>query len=188
MIGKLIFALGLIGTTVALGQVENPDDVSPFRTPVARPDLGTVDPVVAPTSLDNFQFNGFMIMDGKVRVSLHDVKENKSFWVREGQLGEYGLSFLRFDGVNESVVIAQGGIQKKLELTKVQIDSLKVSNPRANPSNPENTPLATRARPAGNVETDEEARARIQRVAEEIRRRRAERRRQLENRNSGGSN
>lgn len=165
-------------------QVEDSEDVSPFRTPAPKTSSGTVTPVAEPTSLDNFQFNGFMLMDGKVRVSLHDAKENKSFWVREGQLGEYGVSFLRFDGESETVVIAQGGVQKKLELNKVKIDSLKVSTPRAAPSNPQNTPLPTRANATGKAETDEEARARIQRVAEEIRRRRAERRKQLENRNS----
>lgn len=190
MIGKLILVTSLagaavVGTQVASGQEA---DVNPFKTPSPEPSTGAVVVDAPPTSLDQFQFNGLMVMDGKTRISLFDAKENKSFWIRQGQLGEYGLSFQRFDEDNETVVVAQGGITKKLSLNKVKIEPLKISTPRVATATPPTPGSVTRPQSGGRVESDEEARARIQRVAEEIRRRRAERRKQLENRNNGGSN
>lgn len=192
MIGKMIIGWALLAATVATAQVADGEatDINPFGTPAPQVNTGPVVENVAPSSLDQFQFNGLMVMNGKVRISLFDAKDNKSFWIRQGQLGEYGISFQRFDEENETVVISQGGVTKKLSLNKVKIEPLKISAPRntiAMPSPP--TPgSVTRATPGNRVETDEEARERIQRVAEEIRRRRAERRQQLENRNNGGSN
>lgn len=184
MIGKLILVVMLAGATALVGQVadEGAAEINPFGAPARPANNGPIVEDAAPSSLDQFQFNGLMVMNGKVRISLFDSKQNKSFWVRQGQLGEYGVSFQRFDEENETVVIAQGGVTKKLSLNKVKIEPLKIAAPRATPSPPAVTGNVSRPSPAANVESDEEARARIQRVAEEIRRRRAERRKQLENR------
>lgn len=187
MIGKTIFVIAVLGATIASAQVADSEtsDVSPFATPSIQVNNGPAVQPAAPTSLDQFQFNGIMVMYGKVRISLFDSKENKSFWIHQGQLGEYGVSFQRFDEDNETVVIAQGGIQKKLALNKVKIEPLQISQNRPAPMV---TSAPVRPQVNGNTESDEEARARIQRVAEEIRRRRAERRKQLEDRSGGATN
>ncbi len=190
MVGKMIFVLSLLGATLVSGQVADgeAEEVNPFATPVRRSGGDPVVQPAAPTSLDSFQFNGMTMWKGRARVSVFDTKENKSYWLDEGQLNELGLSFQRLDWENATVVLAQGGLNKKLSLNKVKIEPLKISTPRTLPAGPPAPSNVSRAQPTSNVETDEEARARIQRVAEEIRRRRAERRKQLENRASGGSN
>ncbi|MDQ8187339.1 hypothetical protein [Pelagicoccus sp. SDUM812002] len=190
MKGKYLFVILLAGTAIASGQVadEGAADINPFATPAPQANADTVVENTAPTSLDRFQFNGLMVMNGNVRISLFDSKENKSFWIRQGQLGEYGISFQRFDEESETVVIAQAGMQKKLSLNKMKIEPLKIAPPRTPPVVPPAVGNVTRPTTSSSVETDEEARARIQRVAEEIRRRRAERRKQLEERNNGGAN
>lgn len=187
---KLLGILGLIASPLVLAQEEVSDfrEINPFSTPAAIASSNTTAEIVAPSSLDQFQFNGLMVMNGRVRISIFDAKEKKSFWIREGQLGEYGLSFQRFDEENETVVLAQGGITKKLSLNKVKIEPLRISTPRVAVPTPSSPSSVNRTPSQGSVESDEEARARIQRVAEEIRRRRAERRVQLENRDDGGAN
>ncbi len=186
----MIFVLSLLGATLVSGQVADGEaaDVNPFETPVRRSSAEPAVQPVAPTTLDTFQFNGMTKWNGKARVSVYDTKENKSYWLDEGKLNELGLSFQRLDWENATVVLAQGGVNKKLSLNEVKIEPLKISTPRASPSIPPAPNSVSRVQPANNVETDAEAHARIQRVAEEIRRRRAERRKQLENRASGGIN
>ncbi len=190
MIGRLIFALTLAGATLATAQVsdDGATDINPFKTPTPQSSNNSAIESTIPTSLDQFQFNGMMEWNGRMRVSVFDAKANKSYWLNEGELNELGLSFQRLDWENDTVVISQGGVQKKLALNKMKIEPLRIATPRTPAVMPPASGAVTRAAPAGNVETDEEARARIQRVAEEIRRRRAERRKQLEERNKGGSN
>lgn len=190
MLGRLLVVLAFVSV-----QVSGQDDVNPFKTPSAKPATDPVAPAEVPSSLDVFEFNGIMEIGGVTRISLYDTNAKRNIWVSENEIGEFGISFRRYDDENETVVIDQGGLSKKLALNKVKIESLKIAPSRqAGP-----TPVATAgnnanqggnvSRPGGRrVETDEEARARIQRVAEEIRRRRAERRQQLEERNRNASN
>lgn len=183
MAKRILLVAGLFVVSWACGQ----DDGNPFKTPAPKVNVEQTITEAPITSLDSFQFNGMMKMNGKVRISVYDTKEKKNFWLTEGEVGELGLTFQRFDEKNESVVIVQGGINKRLNLNKVKIEALKIAPATATTNA---VPAVTTARPQGpeNVESDEEARARIQRVAEEIRRRRAERRARLEERQSGGSN
>lgn len=174
-----------------MAQVGLSQNVNPFKMPSPEPASPPVEAPPASTSLDSFQFNGVMEIRGVTRISLYDTKENRNFWVNEDELGEFGISFRRYDDDSETVVIAQGGLTKKLALNKVSIEPLKITPNRQN--NVEGVTATANAvvnnRPGGaRVETDDEARARIQRVAEEIRRRRAERRQQLEQRNRNSGN
>lgn len=119
-----------------------------------------------------------------MRISVYDTKSQKNVWLTEGQTGELGLSFGRYDAKNDTVVLMQGGIMKKLSLNQIRIEELKISS-QTPPPPPIAGPAVVGQPNNERVETDEEARARIQRVAEEIRRRRAERRKQLEQRSQG---
>jgi len=174
-------------------QVSAQEDVNPFKTPSKAPASGAVEQVAPPTSLDSFQFNGIMKQNGVTRISIYDTNTKRNIWLNENEVGELGVSFRRFDNDNGTVVIDQGGVSKKLTLNKVKIESLKIAPSR--PNNPNPSPAATAnanqrsgGAAVGRAESDEEARARIQRVAEEIRRRRAERRQQLEQRNRNSGN
>lgn len=179
MLGRSILAFSLLSCTIALHGQGVPE--SPFETPSTNPAVTEAPAVV--TSLDAFQFSGIWKMGGEIRISVYDTKEQRGYWLKEGELGALGLSFQRFDPDNKTVVLVQGVVTKKLSLNKVKIEPLKIAS--SAPSN--NSAPTTRPSPPPSVgnartETDEEARARIQKVAEEIRRRRAERRKQLENR------
>lgn len=185
MFRNTLLILSLWGAALTFGQdaevVRNP-----FKTPTVV-STGPVNPVEAVTTLDPFEFNGFMWWDGKLRISVFDTKANKSYWLDDGVTNELGLSFQRFDKSNESVVLAQGGITKRLSLNKVKIEALKMPVVTAAPSTAPMVSAADRPPTPSNVESDEEARARIQKVSDEIRRRRAERRQQLEQRQSQGA-
>lgn len=187
MFGRLITTIFLVAAP-AIGQ----DSVNPFKTPSKQPAPLVVEQPPTSTTLDSFQFNGVMKIGGKTRISLYDTKASRNIWVNEDEMGEFGIRFARYDEENETVVIAQGGISKKLALNKVKIEPLKITPGRPSSSAPAtaaNVGPRPNGRPSeGSVESDAEARARIQRVAEEIRRRRAERRQQLEQRNRNSGN
>lgn len=159
--------------------------VNPFGLPKAP-----TQPVLqeqAPTDLDSFEFNGIMTLGETTRVSVWDAKEQKNYWLIVGQAGEQGLSLQRYDEGSETIVIARNGVTKQLGLKKVEIAELKLS---AAPSSPAASSSAPRpAQPPAQIaaETDEQVRERMQKVAEEIRRRRAERRKQLEERRNAGN-
>lgn len=177
-VSVLILAASLMGSVSA----QDYDYSDVFRTPAPTQQEGPAEPVA--TTLDAFQFNGVMRFGGKVRISVYDTKSQKNVWLSEGQTGDLGLSFSRYDENNETVVLMQGGIMKKLSLNQVKIDELKIAPSNQPPPPP--VPSVVASQPANErVESDEEARKRIQRVAEEIRRRRAERRRQLEEQREG---
>lgn len=179
----MIKACSVVIAVLVVAQARSQEEpFNPFLTPSKTITAPVETPNVV-TSLDGYQFNGIMKIDGKTRISVFDTNSNKNHWLTEGEMSTQGISFQRFDSNNKTVVITQGGVNKKLSLNKVKIESLKISQPVA--TTPLNaTPQTNVARAAGpaKVETDEEARARIQRVAEEIRRRRAERRKKLESR------
>ncbi|MBK1878049.1 hypothetical protein [Pelagicoccus mobilis] len=186
MVGRLL----ILSATLCVVPLKAQDSDSPFKTP-SRSSAASVEVAPPPvTTLDGFQFNGIMEIGDRVRISLYDTKAKRNIWVDEDKIGEFGVSFSRFDPESETVVIAQGGVSKKLSLNKVKIESLKIA-PKKVPPVQAATAAATATpgrRPGERVESDEEARARIQRVAEEIRRRRAERRQQLEERNRNTGN
>lgn len=179
---KFIVVLVLIGSPVALAQEgeDGPQEVNPFSTP-SSVGPSSVAQIPVATSLDGFEFNGIMEMRGKLRISIYDTRESRNYWITEGQLAPNGVSFQRFDDESKTVVIVQGGVSKKLALNEVKIESLRpvAINPGPGPATTSQAAVGS-ARPQPNAETDEQARIRIQRVAEEIRMRRAERRKQLE--------
>lgn len=184
MVGKTVFVVSFFVATWAFGQDATAEN--PFRTPPPTPASGPVVPEDAVTSLDGFEFNGIMKLGGVLRISVFDSKTKKNFWLTEGELGEMGLSFQRFNDENESVVIVQGGVTKSLSLNKVKIEALKITSPPVSPVAVSTPSVTSRPQGPAEVESDEEARKRIQRVAEEIRRRRAERRKRLEERSTAG--
>ncbi|MBC2604476.1 hypothetical protein [Pelagicoccus albus] len=170
----------LLALSIA-GIVYGQTDFNPFLTPAADPNANKETPPPV-TTLDSFQFNGIMRMGGTVRISVFDAKENRNYWLSEGEMNDVGIEFRRLDEKNETVVISKGSEKKKLSLNKVKIEPLKLTGNATPATQPASTRMVSN-RPQGpaKVESDEEARARIQRVAEEIRRRRAERRQKLEN-------
>jgi len=159
------------------------------RSPFAPP--GTKKPVVeapktTPVSpLDSIEFRGVIEIGGTAWVSVYDPKTKKSYRLTKDELGEDGFSLVKYDTGDkpgeEKIVIRQNGLTKELSLKDADIITLK-ETPRQVPQRAAQTvqpnpPAPTRnpARTNPNMEaaSDEEVRERMQRVAEEIRRRRA---------------
>lgn len=170
----------------SLGVSAQGDPVDPFKTPAPEVRVDTPPPP-ASTTLDAYQFNGMMKFGGVVSISLFDTKQRKAFWVTEDEVGKFGIHFSGYNSKANSVVIKQGGLTKKLVLTKAKIETLKIASSRGSNAVADPTAAVTGVASQGNnaggrVETDDEAKERIRRVAEEIRRRRAERRKKLQQR------
>jgi len=178
--------LFILLVSTAFGQ----DSPSPFQSPDRTPPVAA-QPPPASTTLDGFEFNGVMEIDGELRISLFDTKVSRNIWVRDGEVGEFGVTFRGYDKRNETVVIVQGGVSKKLALNKVKIETLRIPSQRnlsVDAATATANATVNESQNRGQIESEEESRARIQRVAEEIRRRRAERRQKLEERSRNITN
>ena len=164
-----------------------------FRVP--PPETAPPPAAAAPTILDSYEFNGFMKIGGEVKVSITDTKARKSYWLELEGPAVNGVRLQQFLRKGESIIIASGGSIKQLDLKKAKIEPLRVAadqppaqggvSPMTAGMGPMPSVTASNVQP---VETDEEVRIRMQKVAEEIRRRRAERRQMIEQRQQGSGN
>ncbi len=184
MASRIALIIGsLLGGSLALGQDAEP--ASPFmRKPLNEPAPA---PKTTPASpLDAIEFRGVIEIGDIAWISLYDPKTKKSYRLSKNEDGEDGFSLVKYDPGSkrgeETIVVRQGGLTKQLSLKDADIITLK-GDPRPTPVRPTQPepqePGPTRPQPANpNIEaaSDEEVRERMQRVAEEIRRRRSLRR------------
>ncbi len=188
----LSVALSLGGAAVAQDEPR-----SPFAPPSANEPAPPPPKTTPATALDNIEFRGVIEIGGTAWVSVYDPKTKKSYRLTKDELGEDGFSLVKYDAGDkpgeETIVIRQNGLTKQLSLKDADIITLKEA-PRQVPQRAAqnvapNPPAPTRTPPAGNpnmeAASDEEVRERMQRVAEEIRRRRALRGTILNDRNQG---
>lgn len=143
--------------------------------------------------LDKLELRGITSL-GKVQsFSVFDTKVSKGFWVKLNETVE-GVSVSDYNKSDESVLVRSGGFSKRLKLKEAKILALAVQAPsptQASAANANgkampnmttgtaNVKQGATAAPINNL-SDDEVRARMQRVAEEIRRRRAQRRQMAE--------
>lgn len=173
----------LVFGTLNLGASER----SPFE-----PAGGGAAPVVATASpLDRFEFRGVMTIGNETFVTLVDTSTSKSMTVALGEQVE-GVRASEFRAEDGSIRLESGGQSKRLTLREAKIVALAV--PQPTPPQPAGGPpggpgqnINAAQNAAGPTMTDEEARTRMQRVAEEIRRRREMRRQMLENQRNNGN-
>lgn len=180
--------ISVIVTSLLLGGfvlAQEDEPQSPFAPPTVKK------PVVAPkttpvTPLDSIEFRGVIEIGGTAWVSVYDPKTKKSYRLTKDELGEDGFSLVKYDTGDgpgeETIVIRQGGLTKQLSLKDADIITLKEAprqtpqraseSVQPTPSAPIRTPPAN-GNPNMEAASDEEVRERMQRVAEEIRRRRA---------------
>jgi hypothetical protein len=144
-----------------------------------------------PDPVAKYELRGIMVLGGVHTFSLFDKTSKKGFWISLGESAE-GISVSNYYVSDESVLVRGGGFSRRLKLKEAKIIALKVAppKPRALPGvvtggTPSTGTAATNSRSATggtgsqaaiNNLSDDEVRARMQKVAEEIRRRRAVRR------------
>ncbi len=165
---------------------------SPFQAPVNNTPVA---PVEAPTAnpLDNFEFNGLIQIGGVLQASVYDKENNKSYWLTLNQPGEDGIMITDFNDEDQSIVASRNGFTKRMELPDPNIVTIKAA-PR--PVQAQATRPATTATPVtrptntNDIQdaSDEDVRKRMQKVAEEIRRRRALRRSVIDEGSSTNTN
>ena len=136
----------------------------------------------AASPLDKYEFRGVMTIGTDTFVTLVDTSNSKSMTVALGETME-GVRASDFRADDGSVKLEASGQAKRLKLREAKIVALAVPPPAPPPPAPGVPPVQV----AGNgppmpgaTMSDEEARTRMQRVAEEIRRRREMRRQMLE--------
>ena len=173
---------------------EEPEN--PFEPPGYKSRSKPVEPP-KPSPVAQYELRSIMVLNGVHTFSLYDTKTKKGFWIDLNETVE-GVAISDYDKSDESVNVRSGGYSRRLKLKEAQIVALKVtppprtqsssgsrSLPRNVPSSPPNMvpgpppstpPSEVPSRAAINNLSDQEVRARMQRVAEEIRRRRAMRR------------
>jgi len=159
---------------------------SPFVPPTQKVEP-KVEPKVTPaTPLDSVEFRGVIEIGGVAWVSIYDTKSKKSYRLSKDVDGEDGFQLVRYDRGSkpgeETIVVRQNGLTRNLSLKDADIIALAEAPQRAPQRATQQaaprtaTPVRQPANPNIEAASDEEVRERMQRVAEEIRRRRALRR------------
>jgi len=185
-LSSLIVAIALLASVgcEVLAQGAD-DDVSPFEAAGS----GSGATPASSSAIDRFEFRGVMTIGGETYVTLVDSSNSKSMTISLGEAAE-GVRATDFHPDDGSVQIESGGQAKRLKLREAKIVALAVPPPQP----PGGPPMQPGQRPgmgpnvAGAPMSDDEARARMQRVAEEIRRRREMRRQMLEAQRNGSGN
>ncbi|RME67344.1 MAG: hypothetical protein D6781_13435 [Verrucomicrobia bacterium] len=155
------------------------------RSPFLPPGFGEKkeEAPAAPSALDKIEFRGVLAIGDTTLITLFDASTSKSYTVELGKtVNNITVTDYQMTDKTDTVVISQGGQSRRIELRKPKIVALA---PQANPSGGKPAAAATAAQPARNNAavqrmSDQEVRLRMQRVAEEIRRRRAMRRQALQ--------
>lgn len=161
------------------------------KSPFMRSSKAAPPPVAKTTPaspLDAMEFNGVVEIGGVAWLSLYDPQSKKSYWLSKDEAAEDGITLDKYDAGKqpgeETIVVRQGGMTRRLTLKDADIISLKVAPrsavqraaqrvaPTVRPQTPQRKPQPASMAAA----SDEEVRERMQRVAEEIRRRRTLRR------------
>ncbi len=185
-----LFGSLLAGTAVSQGLKED----SPFLPADYQQEAKAPEPVRA-NPLEKLELRSITNL-GKVQsFSVYNTSVSKGFWIKLNETVE-GISVSDYNKGDESVLVRSGGFTRRLKLKEAKIVALAVQAPVARPSVAPGTSAAAgtpnmtigtanpqpngRNAPAINNLSDDEVRARMQRVAEEIRRRRAMRRQMAE--------
>lgn len=180
----MIFGLSTFGQDAPEKSPFLPEDYTPKNKPTGPP---------KPSPVARYELRSIMVLGGVHTFSLFDTTNSKGFWIDLNETVEgVTISDYQKSDESESVLVRSGGYERRLKLKEAQIVALKVTPPRPQtsstalarrkpPSGPPNTipgppPSGTPSRAAINNLSDQEVRARMQKVAEEIRRRRAMRR------------
>ena len=192
-VGRLAMGLAVAGLANGLCAQEHQ---SPFARPTAKAPVEQ--PKTTPASpLDAMEFNGITEIGGVAWLSLYDPKTKKSYWLTKEQAAEDGISLDSYDPGSqpgeESIVVRQGNLTRRLTLKDADIITLKEApKPAVQRASQTAAPARAQApqrRPQNqqNIQaaSDEEVRERMQRVAEEIRRRRALRNDIIDNGSNG---
>lgn len=159
------------------------------QSPFLPPGYGSkAAPPPAASPLDSYEFRGVLTLDDKTFITLFDKGSSRSFTAVVGEtVNNVTVAEYRLKGDDDVVVLESGGVRRDLTLAKAKIIALAVPPPTAVPLPQAGQPplpgtVTTPGQPAVNPGmSDEEVRQRMQKVAEEIRRRRAVRREMLEN-------
>lgn len=182
-----------VWATVAAAQDLHTD--SPFlpedyqQGPAAPPEPPKASP------LDKLELRSVSVMGGVQHFSLYDTAASKGFWIKLNETVQ-GVAVSDYNKPDGSVLVRSGGFTRRLKLKEAKIIALAVPPPSAPPAAGQ-APATTAAAGAPNMTTgtatlqggsgpainnlsDDEVRARMQKVAEEIRRRRAMRREMAE--------
>ena len=147
-----------------------------------------------PSPVARFELRSIMVLGGVHTFSLFDTTSKKGFWIDLDETVE-GVSISNYNKIDESVLVRSGGMERTLKLKEAQIVALRVTPPKPQASTASSAGPKRRQVPSGppttipgpppsgipdrgpiNNLSDAEVRARMQKVAEEIRRRRAMRR------------
>jgi hypothetical protein len=193
-----LLAVAAFGLGLGVDRVSAQNGGSPFLPPgfgAAPP------PPPAASPLDTIELRAVLTLDGKTHVTLFDTNGNKSFTAVVGEsVNNIHIAEYDFSGGDDAVTLRSGAATRRVTLKKAKIVAMATPPPTATPLPAGAPPPPTPGQPAGNVVqpppgapsampqmSDEEVRRRMQNVAEEIRRRRALRREQMENAQPPGS-
>jgi len=170
-------ALVLVLALATAGSVAGQED-----NPFARPVPAGAAPAPAASPLDTLELRGVMTLGDTTIITLFDTASSKSTVVQLGGTAN-GLTVSDFQSSDDSVLVQSAGRERRVKIRKAQIITMvapppvpvpQPGTPQVAGGQPPPTPS-----PAGAV-GDEEVRQRMQRVAEEIRRRREMRREIME--------
>ncbi|BET65384.1 hypothetical protein ASA1KI_03020 [Opitutales bacterium ASA1] len=192
-----LLAVAVCGLGIGADRVSAQNGGSPFLPP----GFGAAPaPPPAASPLDTIELRAVLTLDGKTHVTLFDTNGNKSFTAVVGEsVNNIHVADYDYSGGDDAVTLRSGAATRRVTLKKAKIVALATPPPNAVPlpagatPPPPGQPAANAVQPATGAPSampqmsDEEVRRRMQNVAEEIRRRRALRREQMENAQPPGS-
>ncbi|MGK0240194.1 MAG: hypothetical protein ACKVGW_02560 [Verrucomicrobiia bacterium] len=178
-----------------LGSASAQEAKSPFMRP-SKKVTAPVKKTTAASPLDSMEFNGVVEIGGVAWLSLYDPQAKKSYWLSKEEAAEDGITLEAYDKGSqrgeETIMVRQGIMTRRLSLKDADIISLKeaprpaVQRATQRAGQPQ-APQRAQQPKAMEAATDEEVRERMQRVAEEIRRRRTLRQNVVEPKASGSN-
>lgn len=161
------------------------------ENPFARPGPVGVEAPAPPSPLDTLELRGVLTMSGTTVVTLVNTAENnRSFMVPVGSTVG-GITVSDYQSEDGSVLVQSGGRERRVKFKKTQIVTMVAPPPVVAPVPQPGAPVvaAAGAPPpapgAPGAMGDEEVRQRMERVAQEIRRRREMRREIMERQGQG---
>jgi hypothetical protein len=149
------------------------------RSPFLPPDFqrpGTAPVEAPPSPLDRLELRGITTVGGSPVFSIFDPGSSRGYWVGVNE-NFAGVTVSEFNDRDESLTVRSGPHVRTLRLKEARIVAMDTPPP---PPQPAVMPPIQGGPPQENL-SDEEVRERMQRVAEEIRRRRAMRRAVIDN-------